>query len=109
MGNASNVLTFPLRNKGRVRKAQSMNACGEMVLNSMAVRGEGEPDNVVRLHPLPEPAAVERSAALLLAVSVWATVPQDRREDVRRQIRFIASAQRCPHALARIDLLGEAK
>lgn len=84
-----------------------MGAGGELILNIMAIREEPEPGNIVRIHPLPDPAPIERSPALLLAAAVWASVPADRQEDVRRQIRIIASAERCPHALALLPLLGE--
>lgn len=107
MERTTNVLTFPERNKGRVRKTRSMEAGGELILNIMARQGESEPDNVSRIRPMPEPAVVERSPALLLAVAVWASVPADRQDDVRRQIRYVASAQHCPHALALLPLLGE--
>ena len=78
-----------------------------MVLSIMARRGEVEPANVARIHPLPEPSVIDRTPALLLAVAVWATIPKERQADVRGQIGSIASTERCPHALAVARLLGK--
>jgi len=104
-----NVLPFPQRNKGRIRKTQSIEAGGELMLNNMARLGEDEPVNIERIRPLPEPSPIERSPALLLAITIWATVPADRQDEVRGQIRYIASAEHCPHALALLRLLGEGR
>lgn len=104
-----NVLPFPQRNKGRIRKTQSIEASGEFILNHMAQLGEPKPVNIERIRPLPEPSPIERSPELLLAITIWASVPADRQADLRRQIRYIASAERCPHALALTRLLAEGR
>ena len=103
------VLPFPKRNKGRVRNTESMGAAGELLLSQMARLGDREPANIARIQPLPEPTPLERSPAMLLAVTLWASVPPDRKADLIGQIRYIASAEHCPHALALSRLLGEGR
>ena len=104
-----NVLPFPKRNKGRIRKTRCIEAGGEFILNHMALCGEAEPANVARIRPMPEPSPVERSPAMLLAVTVWTSVPADRQANLLGQIRYIASAEHCPHALALLGLLGDGR
>lgn len=102
-----NVLPFPQRNKGRIRKTQSIEAAGELILNHMARLGEAEPVNIARIRSMPEPTPIERSPAMLLAITIWASIPADKQADLRAQIRYIASAEHCPHALALSRLLGD--
>jgi len=100
-----NVLPFPQRNKGRIRRSHSLDAAGELILNHMAQHGEAQPVNVARLTPLPEPTPIVQTPELLLAVSIWASVPKAKKADILSQLRFVGFTTRCPHALALVAML----
>jgi hypothetical protein len=104
------VLPFPQRNKGRIRKTRSIEAGGELILTCLAQAGEITPPNVERIIPLPAPTPLERSPELLLAITLWGTVPKEKQAAAISQLRHIGSGARCPHALALVALLdGEAR
>lgn len=88
----SNVLAFPERNKGRIRRSQSIEAAGEISLRMLARDGEAQPPNVKRLdwHGNDDDSLPERTPALLLALCIFYGLSAKRREDVREKLRSYA-------------------
>ena len=84
------VLAFPPRNKGRIRRSNSILSMGKCVLIGMEGRGEPIPANVVRFDQPNAPAPVTRSPALLLALAVYLSASNRQREATRRALSLLA-------------------
>ncbi len=87
---AASVLQFPQRNKGRVRKTQSIEAAGDLALMLMDRDGEKFPANVARLCVADSEPLPSRSPELLLGLLMFAQLPTARRNAVRSAVRCAA-------------------
>lgn len=107
---AAPVIKLPPPRRGRVRRSQSMEAAGELTL-SLIARGGGEaPTNVVRLVAEPEPTPATKSPELALLIAIFSPLDDDQKAKVRRELRYAASAVKCPHlagACALVALEGD--
>jgi len=74
-----------------------MFAAGELTLSVIARDGEEPASNVVRMVPLPEPTPVQKSPELALLISIFLTLDEEQKEKVREDLRYAASAVKCPH------------
>jgi hypothetical protein len=84
------ILAFPPRNHGRVRKTRSMEAAGLLSMLLLERDGELIPANVQRIDEPEGFALPARSPELLLALLIFATLPEQQQERVRRAIRCAA-------------------
>lgn len=103
----SNVLTFPQRNRGRVRRSESIRTMGEVMLVQFADQGIPQPSNVERIEPLPEPTPIERSPEMVLILSLFCNLPVRQQREVKRRLRTNAIATKCPHFAAASALLNK--
>lgn len=90
----SNIIALPKprKGKGRTRARRSLQGAGVLSLRLLDKQGVPVPANVVRIDQPdgPDLSLPERSPALLLAISVYSTLPLDKREDVRQLISHLA-------------------
>lgn len=93
--------------RGRKRAVESLDAAGELSLLILARDGEAEPDNVVRMKPLPPPTPMQRSPETLLLIFLWMELAPERRQSILARLRLQAFEARCPDALALYELLKE--
>jgi hypothetical protein len=92
--------------RGRIRRASSISAAGELSLRLLARNGEAEPANVVRLNPPPEPTPIERSPELVLILSLFCSLPSDHRDRIKGSLRSNAADTKDPHFIAASALLN---
>jgi hypothetical protein len=84
-----------------------MGAAGELTLSIIARQGTDAPSNVARLHPPPEPTPVTQSPELALLIAIFSVLNHDQKTKVRSELRFAASAVKCPHLAGACALVGE--
>ena len=84
------VLTFPQRNKGRVRRSDSMDAAGFLTLMLMDREGKAIPQNVQRFDEPDGPDLPARSPEILFLLLLWSELPAKRRERIRKTIQSAA-------------------
>jgi hypothetical protein len=86
------LLTFPRRDKGRIRKRRSINTMGRMILSVMKSHGEEVPANVVCIDEPegPDTNMVERSDAVLLAICVYTELSPASKKRICKQLSFLA-------------------
>jgi hypothetical protein len=88
---ANNLVAFPSRNKGRVRKSTSLDAMGRCSLARLDRDREDIPPNVVDIREgQPAPELDSGSAALRLALAIFVTLGPDKKETIRDAMRFHA-------------------
>lgn len=85
-----NVLPFPVRNTGRIRRSRSMMSAGKCALLIIEREGEDAPANVVRIDVPKPPAPVERSPMLLLTLCLYFEASAKAREGIKRNLRGMA-------------------
>ena len=91
------VAELPRPKRGRVRRSQSMEAAGELTLSIIAREGGEAPANVVRVFPKPDPTPVTQSPELALLIAIFSALNDEQKTKVRGQLRYAASAVKCPH------------
>jgi len=77
-----NILPFPKRNKGRVRKSDGLSAMGDCTLAYMARSGEAPPENVERMALAGQEPDMDRMA-MLLALSLFASASKKSKAQIR--------------------------
>lgn len=92
------ILQFPQRNKGRVRKSQSLETMGECALNRVQTR----PANIEVLADHRECDADHGHLALMLAATIFATLPAQRKNRLANTLRGIAIGDQRARQLLRI-------
>ncbi len=109
--NTATIIQMPRRNKGRVRKSQSINSGGSMALADL----DGPiPTNVVSLAKRRGFGGFEppvHQQALLLSLAIFAVLPSENKNDLLRQIRILdycAGDRRASAIRAIIDPVGAA-
>lgn len=87
----SDVLLFPPRNKGRIRKSRSPEAMGRCSISLLERDGDSIPSNVADVRTgKAEPHIDDGSLALRLAIAVFATLEADKKNEIRRVVRSFA-------------------
>lgn len=86
------VLAFPKRDKGRVRKRRSVETMGRVILSVLQREGEEIPANVVCIDQPdgPDQGTVDRTEAVMLALSVFAVLSKSQKKSVRDGIAHFA-------------------
>lgn len=102
----SDVLPFPQKNKGRVRKIRSMDAAGLLSLMIMERDGEAVPENVERFDEPGGADLPDRSPELLLATFIWQVLTVEQQDRILSPLRCMAySKLPDPYALQIYNLL----
>jgi hypothetical protein len=57
--------------------------------------------------PLPEPTPVKRSPELALLISIFSALSDEQKEKVREDLRYAASAIKCPHLAGACALVAK--
>lgn len=70
---------------------------GELTLSIIAREGGQAPCNVARLVEPPEPTPATKSPELALLIGIFSVLGDDQKDKVRRELRYAASAVKCPH------------
>lgn len=86
----SDVLAFPRRDKGRVRKRRSMDAAGLLSLMIMERDGEAVPENVERFDQPDGAELPKRTADLLFATLIWNVLSVEQQDRIRSTLRTMA-------------------
>jgi hypothetical protein len=87
----SAVVLFPPRNKGRIRKSNSLEAMGRCSISLLERDSENIPANVTDMrHARPEPDVNAGRIALRLALALFATLDAKRKKDIRDAVRLYA-------------------
>lgn len=94
------ILQFPKRNKGRVRKTESIRTMGECALRRTSRR----PENVEVLADHRENEHDHGHLALMLASSMFATLPKTRKAKMANALRGIALHDQRARAI--VGILG---
>lgn len=100
------VLTFPKRNKGRVRQSDSFESMGETALRRLRRSGEQTPANVATLferHPHGHTATPEQA----LMVALFAATPDKQKATGRMILKAMEMAGDQQAARALMLLMGE--
>ena len=110
---ATNIINFPGRNKGRVRKSRSPEAMGRCSLSLLERDGESIPANVTDFRFAREEAPVDDGRlALLLALALFSILSPGQKKRIRNPVRMVArheDGQRGDEcrALYRLLMMGE--
>ena len=84
------VLQFPQRNKGRVRKSQSLCSMGESALTFAAkYEAQLKPANVEVLNDHRDDRHDRGDLALMLAASIFVTLPPEQKSNLAEQFKMI--------------------
>lgn len=87
----SNLLPFPARNKGRIRKSRSLEAMGRCSVSILEREGESIPANVADFRSAREEKHIDDGRlALCLSLALFATVSTDQKKSIRNAVRMYA-------------------
>jgi hypothetical protein len=87
----SQILLFPRRDRGRVRKRESAAAMGRCSLSLLEREGAQTPSNIAVIKPArAKPGVDEGRLALRLALGIFATLSSAQQDRVRRAARTLA-------------------
>ena len=85
------ILSFPPRDKGRIRKRRSPEAMGRCSISLLERGGEGVPENVADIRcRRADPRVGADRVALTLATAIFATLSADQKEQIRSAVRAYA-------------------
>lgn len=87
----SDILPFPTRNKGRVRKSRSPDAMGRCSFSLLERDGISIPANVTDIRTArQELPADDIRVALRLALALFAVLDADQKKEIRNAVRSVA-------------------
>jgi hypothetical protein len=88
---SANIIEFPARNKGRIRKSRSPEAMGRCSISLLERDGESIPPNVADLRTARIETLVDDGRlALRLALAIFATLIPNDKKNIRDAVRLVA-------------------
>jgi hypothetical protein len=87
----SDILQFPQRNKGRIRKSRSPEAMGRCSIGMLERDGDPIPTNVADIRRARhEPESDDGRLALRLSLAIFAMLSADQKKCIRDGVRSVA-------------------
>lgn len=102
------ILQFPRRNRGRIRKSQSLEAMGFVSMMTLEQHGKAIPQNVQRLDEPYGASLPCKTPELLFATIIWSVLSQEQKDRVMTTVRGMAygAARRDECALQLYNMLN---
>lgn len=88
---AGEILPFPPRNKGRVRKTRSPDSMGRCAIGLLERDGESVPPNVADVRSAkPEPHVSEERLSFVLTLAIFSVLTDTQKASIRDAVRICA-------------------